>query len=179
MSMSTAPGRVAGDRTLACGYGAVEAWAACPEGCQEAFGFLQDGRGERCVSEVGDIPVDISLKLGSEQVWRYQGAYGLVLVANYRAVVLLGRDARGQPERRDSFSFGGADADAVFALARSPGRPAAMAARFAEFLERTLLPRASLARPEDVAFFLASYARDALARADEQASPRFLRKPIL
>lgn len=57
-----------------------------------------------------------------------------------------------------------------FALARSQRRPKGLAARFAEFLERVLLHQAPLARPEDVAFFLASYARDALARVDEQAS---------
>jgi hypothetical protein len=125
---------------------------------------------ERGVVEVDDIPAELSVKLGSAQVGRYLDAYGLVLITNYREFVLLGRDERGQPECRESFSFGCADAEAFFALARNPRRPAALAARFAEFLERTLLHQAPLARPEDVAFFLASYARDALARVDEQAS---------
>jgi hypothetical protein len=125
---------------------------------------------ERGVVEVDDIPADISVKLGSDKVRRYLGAYGLVLVTNYRDFVLLGRDAQGQPERRETFSFGCNDSEAFFAVARSPRRPAALAARFGEFLERTLLHQAPLARPEDVAFFLASYARDALARVDEQAS---------
>ena len=97
-------------------------------------------------------------------------AYGLVLVTNYRDFVLLGRDANGQPERRESFSFGCKDAAAFFELARGSRRPAGLAARFAEFLERVLLHQAPLARPEDLAFFLASYARDALARVEEQAS---------
>ena len=97
-------------------------------------------------------------------------AYGLVLVTNYRDFVLLGRDAQGQPERRESFSFDCADAAAFFNLARGTRRPPGLAARFAEFLERVLLHQAPLARPEDVAFFLASYARDALARVEEQAS---------
>jgi hypothetical protein len=125
---------------------------------------------ERGVVEVDDIPADLSIKAGSAQVRRYLADYGLVLVTNYRDFVLLGRDARGQPERRESFSFGCDDAAAFFALARSPRRPAGLAARFAEFLERVLLHQAPLARPEDVAFFLASYARDALARVDEHAS---------
>lgn len=102
---------------------------------------------------------------------RYLSAYGLVLVTNYRDFVLLGRDANGRAERRESFSFGCATGDAFFAMARSPRqRPVGEAARFAEFLERVLLHQAPLARPEDVAFFLASYARDALARVDEHAS---------
>ena len=120
--------------------------------------------------EIDDIPADLSLKLGSAQVRRYLAAYGLVLVTNYRDFVLLGRDARGQPERREIFNFGCDDGAAFFALARSSRRPEELAARFAEFLERVLLHQAPLARPEDVAFFLASYARDALARVDEQAS---------
>jgi hypothetical protein len=125
---------------------------------------------ERGVVEVDDIPADLSVKLGSAQVRRYLAAYGLVLVTNYRDFVLLGRDARGQPERRESFTFDCADATAFFTLARGTRRPRGLAARFAEFLERVLLHQAPLARPEDVAFFLASYARDALARVEAQAS---------
>jgi hypothetical protein len=125
---------------------------------------------ERGVVEVDDIPADLSVKSGSAQVRRYLAAYGLVLVTNYRDFVLLGRDARGQPERRESFSFDCADATAFFTLARGTRRPPGLAARFAEFLERVLLHQAPLARPEDVAFFLASYARDALARVEAQAN---------
>ena len=125
---------------------------------------------ERGVVEVDDIPADLSVKSNSDQVSRYLAAYGLVLVTNYRDFVLLGRDERGQPERRESFSFGCEDAADFFALARGQRRPKGLGARFAEFLERVLLHQAPLARPEDVAFFLASYARDALARVDEQAS---------
>ncbi len=125
---------------------------------------------ERGVVEVDDIPADLSVKTDSAQVRRYLAAYGLVLVTNYRDFVLLGRDARGQPERREGFSFDCADAAAFFALARGTRRPPGLAARFAEFLERVLLHQAPLARPEDVAFFLASYARDALARVEAQAS---------
>jgi len=124
---------------------------------------------ERGVVEVDDIPADLSVKLRSAQVARYLAAHGLVLVTNYRDFALLGRDAQGRAETREQFSFGCRDADAFFALARGDARPPGLAARFAEFLERVLLHQAPLARPEDVAFFLASYARDALARIDEQA----------
>ena len=110
-------------------------------------------------------------RLASEQVRRYLAAYGLVLVTNYRDFVLLGRDARGQARAAGKLSVSAAPrGDAFFTLARSQRRPAGLAARFAEFLERVLLHQAPLARPEDVAFFLASYARDALARVEEQAS---------
>jgi hypothetical protein len=123
---------------------------------------------DRGVVEVDDIPAPIATKRASAQVRRYLAEYGLVLVTNCRDFVLLGRGAGGI-EERERFSFDCADAEAFFALARSTRRPAGLAARFAEFLERVLLHAAPLARPEDVAFFLASYARDALARVEERA----------
>ncbi|WP_439580115.1 type ISP restriction/modification enzyme [Elioraea sp.] len=123
---------------------------------------------DRGVVEVDDIPAPIATKRDSAQVKRYLAEYGLVLVTNYRDFVLLGRGANGA-EERERFSFDCADADGFFALARSTRRPAGLATRFADFLQRVLLHQAALARPEDVAFFLASYARDALARVEERA----------
>jgi hypothetical protein len=125
---------------------------------------------ERGVVEIDDIPTDVSAKLASQQVERYLSAYHLVLVTNYRDFELIGRDAAGRRETRERFSFNCPDADSFFALARSTQRPRGLGTRFAEFLERVLLHQAPLARPEDVAFFFASYARDALARVEEQAS---------
>jgi Type ISP C-terminal specificity domain/N-6 DNA Methylase len=127
-------------------------------------------RPDRGVVEVDDIPASIGVKMGSDQVRRYLDNYGLVLVTNYRDFELLGLDPRGQSQRRENFSFGCNDAEAFFQLARSPSRPKGLAARFAEFLERVVLHQAPLARPEEVAFFLASYARDALTRVEEQAT---------
>lgn len=124
---------------------------------------------ERGVVEVDDIPADIGIKQNSAQVRRYLAQYHLVLVTNYRDFVLLGTGPAGAAEVRERFSFNCADADAFFALARGTTRPLGIATRFKEFLERVLLHQAPLARPEDVAFFLASYARDALARVEAQA----------
>ena len=125
---------------------------------------------DRGVVEIDDIPAPIDVKLASEQVARYLGSYGLVLVTNFREFVLLGRDGAGRRDVRERFDFGCATAEAFFALAARPGRSRALATRFAEFLERVLLHQAPLARPEDVAFFLASYARDALARIEAHAN---------
>ncbi|MGH7121588.1 MAG: N-6 DNA methylase, partial [Acetobacteraceae bacterium] len=146
------------------------------------MGLFETGRGgapqewpagrlpERGVIEVDDIPADLEVKIGSKQVCRYLERYGVVLVTNFRDFALLGLDAQSEVERREFFTFGCNDEAAFFALARSQHRPAGLATRFSEFLERVLLHNAPLARPEDVAFFLASYARDALARVEEQAS---------
>ena len=43
-----------------------------------------------------------------------------------------------------------------------------LATRFEEFVTRVLLHNATLTQPKDVAWFLASYARDALARIEAQ-----------
>ncbi|MFN7000821.1 MAG: N-6 DNA methylase, partial [Elioraea tepidiphila] len=116
-----------------------------------------------------DIPTPLATKRNSAQVKRYLAEYGLVLVTNDRDFVLAGRGANGV-EERERFSFDCADAEAFFALARSTKRPVGLATRFADFLQRVLLHQAALARPEEVAFFLASYARDALARVEERAA---------
>ena len=125
---------------------------------------------DRGVVEVDDIDTDVAVKLGSEQVGRYLAHYRLVLVTNYREFVLLGLDDRNRPEQREKFSFDCATADAFFALARRNRPPPGLAARFDEFLQRVLLHQAPLARPEDVAFFLASYARDARGRVEDRAT---------
>ena len=125
---------------------------------------------DRGVIEIDDIPADLSVKLRSEQIRRYLAEYGLVLVTNFRDFELLGVNPAGRPEVRERFSFDCPDAAAFFALARSSRRPTGLGERFAEFLERVLQHQAPLARPDEVAFFLASYARDALARVNDQAS---------
>lgn len=124
---------------------------------------------ERGVVEADDIPAALAVKLGSAQVARYLAHHGLVLVTNFRDFVLLGRRANGTAEERERFCFDCPDAAAFFALARSAKRPASVAQRFEEFLTRVLLHEAPLGKPEDVAYFLASYARDALARVEAKA----------
>jgi len=53
-------------------------------------------------------------------------------------------------------------------IASHPGRArSGLAARFIEFLKRAMLHNSSLSRPEDVAWFLASYARDARSRIED------------
>lgn len=124
---------------------------------------------ERGVVEAKGVEADLEDVVGSEQVRDYLAAYGLVLVTNYRDFILLGRDgAAGRVGVRERFAFD-ADPDGFFALAISDRRPPGLATRFREFLERVLLHQAPLHEPRDVAFFLASYARDALARIEERA----------
>ncbi len=95
---------------------------------------------------------------------KYLPAYGLVLATNlwqYRLVDEAGRV-------RERFDLAD-DALAFWRLAHG-FRPGTLLSRFTDFLQRCLLARAPLARPADVAFFLASYAREALTRLEERAS---------
>lgn len=126
---------------------------------------------ERGAVEADDIQAPLSVKRGSQQIRDYLAAYGLVLITNYREFELLEMGATCDPIRVELFSFG-KDASAFFPWAagsrQAQDKPTAI--QFLEFLQRVLLRRAPLAEPKDVAFFLASYARDALARVEAKAT---------
>ena len=119
---------------------------------------------ERGVVEVKGASHGIEALLKSKQVReRYLPMYGLVLATNLWQFRLV--DAGGVVVE----SFDLATNEAGFWALAAGVRPDALRDRFADFLQRCLLTRAPLARPSDVAFFLASYAREALARLAEQA----------
>jgi hypothetical protein len=120
---------------------------------------------QRGVVEVKPTDHNIAKLLASEQVRQdYLPVYGLVLAANLWQWRLV--DHTGAV--REQFDLA---ADEARFLALLHGRRAkALLTGFAEFLKRCLLARAPLGRPADVAFFLASYARDALARLEERAT---------
>ncbi len=106
-----------------------------------------------------------------EQVARYLKRYRQVLVTNYRDFVLVGHDAEGKPVILETYRL--ADSEAAFwTAAANPARTAAaQVERFTEYLKRVMLHAAPLAAPEDVAWFLASYARDAKARIEDADLP--------
>ena len=120
---------------------------------------------DRGVVEVKGADHGIQALLDSDQVReRYLPAYGLVLATNlwqYRLV----DEGRVVRERFDL-----AEDEIEFWRLTHGYRPETLLSRFTDFLQRCLLARAPLARPADVAFFLASYAREALTRLEERAS---------
>jgi len=122
-------------------------------------------RGAIEVKSTGD---DAWVTADSEQVTKYWTEYGQVLVTNYRDFVLVGRDREGKPVKLDSFRLA-ANEKEFWRLAARPRKAAPeVADRFVEFLKRVLLSMAILADPKDVAWLLASYARDARLRVDEK-----------
>ena len=121
---------------------------------------------ERGVIEVKSADDDAWLTADSDQVSRYRGRYRLVLVTNTRDFVLVGEDAEGLPAKLESFRLaGGAEEfDRLLQTPRAFARR--IGAGLGEYLCRALSHRAALAEPKDLAWLLASYARDGLARVE-------------
>ena len=121
---------------------------------------------ERGVVEVKSANDDAWLTAASQQVSRYWSRYRLVLVTNTRDFVLVGEGAAGQPATLETFRL----ADSAETFDRLLETPRVFArqvgAGLGEYLARALSHRARLADPKDVAWLLASYARDALARVE-------------
>ena len=121
---------------------------------------------ERGVVEVKGVDDDAFLTAAGEQVSRYWTRYRLVLVTNTRDFVLVGEDANGKPAKRETFRL----AESAEEFARGLETPRVFArkvgAGLGEYLSRALAHRATLTEPKDVAWLLASYARDALHRVE-------------
>jgi REP element-mobilizing transposase RayT len=120
----------------------------------------------RGVIEVKSTKEDAWVTADGEQVSRYWGKYRQVLVTNYRDFVLVGQDAEGKFAKLESFHL--AESEKAFWAAAVHPRSLSekIGARFEEYLLRVMRHAAQLAAPEDVAWFLASYARDAKSRIE-------------
>lgn len=146
------------------------------------FGFFVSAKGRRApppdwqagalpdrgVAEVKGLAQDIDALCQSAQVAKYAGTYGLVLCTNLRQWRLMEQGAGGTLKCRDRCDV--AASEAAFHALVQGSRPNTLRQRFAGFVERCLLARAPVAKPEDLARLLASYAREALTRLAEQAT---------
>ncbi|MFZ1325419.1 MAG: type ISP restriction/modification enzyme [Candidatus Contendobacter sp.] len=121
---------------------------------------------ERGAVEVKGWSEEILTVAASEQVTRYAQHYGAVLVSNYRDFVLVGRDAVGQMVPLERLPLAASEAE-FLDLLRQPRQTAArLGDRLLDFLARALSHNAPLADPQDLAWLLASHAREARARVD-------------
>ena len=120
---------------------------------------------ERGVVEVKSAVDDAWLTAEGEQVSRYWNRYRLVLVTNTRDFLLLGERA-GEPVMLERFRL----AESMEDFEQQLNTPRAFAnetgAGLVEYLTRALSHRAAIAEPKDLAWLLASYARDGLARVE-------------
>jgi len=123
---------------------------------------------ERGAVEIKSVAEDGWLTANSVQVSKYWEKYRLVLVTNYRDFLLVGEDRAGRPTVLETFRLAGSADEFWAALAQPRAFAQARGERLSEYLKRVLLCAAPLHNPRDVAWFLASYARDARARLEEK-----------
>ena len=121
---------------------------------------------ERGVVEVKAAGDDAWLTADSAQVSRYWGRYRLVLVTNARDFVLVGEDPAGRPAKLEAFRLADNAEDFLRRLEKPRAFARDVGAGLGEYLARALSHRAALAEPKDLAWLLASYARDGLARVE-------------
>ena len=119
---------------------------------------------ERGVIEVKGPGDDAWLTAESDQVSGYWENYRLVLVTNTRDFVLLGEDPEGRPAELETFSLADSEDefDALILKPRAFARE--VGAGLGEYLCRALSHPATIVEPRDLAWLMASYARDGLAR---------------
>lgn len=121
---------------------------------------------ERGVIEMKPVKDDAWLTADTKQVSKYWGAYRLVIVTNLRDFLILGEDASGRVAPLEPFRLASSEA-AFWEMVASPQKSAKQVGRaFGEYLSRALAQSVALREPKDVAWFLASYARDALQRVE-------------
>ena len=133
-------------------------------------GAPRDGQTpERGVVEVKSPADDAWLTAAGRQAGRYWDRYRLVLVTNARDFVLVGEDASGRPATLETVRLAGSEDEFLRRLEKPRAFARDAGARLAEYLARALSHRATLTEPRDLAWLLASYARDALARVEGAA----------
>lgn len=129
----------------------------------DTFGELLPARGAIEVKPAGD---DLDTIATTPQVKDYVAHYGQVLLTNYRDFLLLKRAAGGKILKLESFHLAAAEKEFWLATAHPRKAASALGERLSEYLKRVMLHNAPLNNPKDVAFFLASYARDARVRVE-------------
>lgn len=138
-------------------YSAKQVQKGCPRDGQ---------RPERGVVEVKGADDSAWLTAEGDQVTRYWNRYELVLVTNTRDFVLVGKDSLGIPAKLETFRLAASEEEFWRKIDNPRVFARESAASFGEYLARALSHRAALAEPKDLAWLLASYARDGLARVE-------------
>jgi hypothetical protein len=111
--------------------------------------------------EVKGPSEDVYEVMATDQIQRYVERYNHVLITNLREFLLVVRDRDGSPVQNEFFSISGSEDE--FWVRSSQRMDKEVELRFIDFLKRVLTKFAPLSAPNDVAWYLASYAREALA----------------
>ena len=124
---------------------------------------------ERGAIEIKETHEDVLKIVQSEQVDRYWQQYGQVLVTNYRDFLSIGCDRHGNKVTLERYTLA-EDEASFWQQAEQPKKYTAdRGDRFLEYLKRVLLQCAAITSPKNVAWFLASYGRDAKSRLEYHA----------
>ena len=123
----------------------------------------------RGVLEVKGTAADVEQTANSEQVKRYLARYGQVLVTNYRDFLPVTQGANGEITQLEPYRL--APTEGEFWRTPLAALTAEHTGRFEDYLKRVMLQGAPLNDPKDVAWFLASYAREARVRLDRSDLP--------
>ena len=130
-------------------------------------GQVRAGQLPECgVVEVKSLDDDTWLTASGDQITRYWSRYRLVLVTNTRDFILVGDDATGRLAKLETFRLAESANDFWHKIEKPRSFAHEVGPRFGEYIVRALLHRAVLAEPKDLAWLLASYARDCLARVE-------------
>ena len=121
--------------------------------------------------EVKPTEDDAWVTADTKQVTTYWQHYRLVLVTNYRDFILVSQDQDGNPVKLEAYRLTVSETDFWSQVSHPRAFARQHAATFTEFLQRVMLHAAPLNAPRDVAWFLASYARTAMARIEGQELP--------
>lgn len=125
----------------------------------------------RGVIEVKPTSDDAWVTADGSQVSRYWDKYRQVLVTNYCEFVLVGQDDAGRPVKLESYRLASDEAD----FWSKAGHPRTFANEheipFIEYLHRVMLHGSPITTPQEVAWFLASYARTAMSKVEAQDAP--------
>ncbi len=95
----------------------------------------------------------------------------VVIVTNLREFLLVGRGNHGEATQLDSFCIAADEGSFWLCTTHHVKTAKDIGARLREFLVRVMLLNAPLSEPEDLAWFLASYARDAKANVEKTELP--------
>jgi len=125
---------------------------------------------ERGVVEIKPVEYSLDSLTNEPQTIRYLRQYGLVLITNLREFRLLKLSTTGIPQTLEYYIL----ADSAASLWSEPiGSFDRHSELLPDFLRRVMLYRAPLTQPKDVAWLLASYAREARARSEDHPLASF------
>ena len=125
---------------------------------------------ERGVVEIKPADYNLDTLAAEPQTLRYLRQYGIVLITNLRQFRLLQLTPSGTVQTLEHYTLAATPADLWSAPLSNFAKHKDL---FPDFLARVMIYRAPLVQPKDVAWLLASYAREARARAEDHPLASF------